>query len=215
MTIKLPYVDQYKFLESAEVREAEEFLNEYNDFYLYNQSQINDIFRKVDESGAEDDPVALEKIRQRAELTAKAATDKFAEYFGCKDFALSAMVGLKLAWDDIQQILLEEFRKRTAVEDSAMSYIGPQLRAVASVLLFSEYLHYKLGRMFKDSSEKNAQHNAKVEAAKMLVEQKFTEMLQTLERGEKISIPEFFKSKKQLEKLRNVDSIIEFVAGIV
>ena len=67
---KFPYVVEYKLFEKVEVADAKVLLDEYNDFYLYNQSQYYDIFKKakreVEDDGKELDLALAEKNAKRA-----------------------------------------------------------------------------------------------------------------------------------------------------
>lgn len=200
--VKFPYVEGYNFGQIVEIKVAEELLREYNDFFLYNQDQLATIFNTVErDEDDEEDPMA----QQRAEQNAKAATDRFSEWFGSQDFAKSAMVGLRIVWDDVQQILLEEYRKKTPIDQSAMNFIAPRLRAVCSVLLFAEYLNTKLGRSKKEGSEEVAR----------AVSEFFTILLEKMGNGEDVRVPEFSKSKKSLEKLKTLESILGFVKDML
>ncbi|MCL2569952.1 MAG: hypothetical protein FWE16_01965 [Firmicutes bacterium] len=218
--IKFPYVTDYKLFERVEVREAEELLVEYGDFYLYNRSQYNDIFKKVDtvqdDVKIEDEKV-LEVLYAAAEKNAKEATDHFTSLFGNKDFAESSFCGLRISWYDLQQILIEEFRDKTPARLSAMNQIAPALRNLASALLFAEYMHNKLERLHKEPAsqkpadiEKVRENNEKVDAGIRHIKEWFIELLNRLANGAKGRLPEYNKSKNNLAKLRTVESIIEF-----
>ena len=221
---KFPYVTEYKLFERVDVREAEELLREYNDFYIYNQSQYNDIFRKLDakdtnesETGEEDDERLAQLRALRAEQNAKAATDHFAALFGSKDFAESTLVGLKFSWYDLQQLLLEEFRTKTLASQSIMNHVAPRLRRIASALLFAEYMIAKLGKMYKQPSSNKQQdiekadiHNQRMEVAVTGVKSFFVDLLELLAKDDNAVLPEFGKSRNALAKLKTPEAIIEF-----
>jgi len=210
---KFAYVDEYKMFERAEVRVAEELLAEYQDFFVYNQSQYRDIFRKFDvDDDGDDDEKTIEAKRLRAEMNSKAASDHFGLLFGSKDFAHSALLGLRINWDNLQQILLEEFRCKTLATMSAMNHIAPTLRKLASILLFAEYFYDKLNRMYKTKENpKNDEHNEKIDKTVAGVKIYFENLVEGLAKNSGAEIPEFTKTKNQLAKLRNVEVIIEFV----
>jgi len=192
---KFNYVSDYKLFQRVDIREAEELLADYNDFYIYNQSQISDLSRVIEEG--EDDDKTEEYRAELAEKKARAATTYFQNLFGSKDFAESALIGLRINWYDLQQILLEEYQQKSSIQISAMNGIAPTLRKLASVLLFAENLVTKLG---DDPSS---------EAAKNF----FTALLEKIKEDDSIEIVEFHKSKKTLVKLKTPASILEFFKG--
>lgn len=215
--IKFPYVTEYVLFKRAEIAEAEELLREYNDFFIYNQSQYNDIFKRPSDDaieGINDEDLNDEKLQEikrlSAEQNAKAACDHFARLFGSKDFAEASMVGLKISWYDLQQILLEEFRAKTPVTDSAMNYISPALRNIASLLLFAERLHSGLEKMRKEPGDKTREHNEKVDAGLRRLEIWFNESLERLSAGTATSLPEFNKARNIIAKLKKPEDVLEF-----
>jgi len=212
---QFPFVIDYKLFERVDVREAQEILDEFNDFFLYNQSQYNDVFRKISIPEEEDDKVK-EQMKLTAEKNAKAATDHFGALWG-KDFAESCFCGLKISWYDLQQILLEEFRSKTPATASKMNKIASGLRRVASTLLFAEYLQSKVKTFYKHTnSEKPADlekvrvHNEAVDAGLRRITLWFPEILARLAEGSDCPLPEYNKSKNQLAKLKNIEAVLEF-----
>lgn len=211
---KIPYVIEYK-TERVEFKEAEDLLAEYQDFYLYNQSQYNEIFRKFIPDSAdptagdgEEDDEKLRLLRmQKAEESAKSATAHWAKLFGSKDFAEVTLLGLKINWYDLQQILIEEFRKKIHSTESAMNYIAPPLRRLCSVLLFSEHLDHMLDKM----SDKPKIEQAQIKKAQGAVKTKLNELLTRISNGDIFEIPEFGKTKPSLSKLKTPESIHLFI----
>jgi len=213
--VKFPYVEEYSLFEQVEVRCAEELLREYNDFYLYNKTQYNDIFRRAPISSDDDevlDEKTEEELKAKAELNAKQATEHFIKLFGSKDFAESSLVGLKISWYDLQQILLDEYRKKTPAQQSAMNDIAPRLHSFASTLLFAEYFITKLTKMHKNNndSEKCRQLNEKLDKTKPLIKDFFTKVITALSENPRLRVPEYAKSKNALAKLKTVEGIIDY-----
>ncbi|MCL2846332.1 MAG: hypothetical protein FWE38_01450 [Firmicutes bacterium] len=212
---KCPFVLDYKIFERVEIKDADELLREYNDFYVYNQTQYRDLFT-FDQSGdsnAElDDQEDGEVVVARPLVPAPNAVEHFTKLFGSKDFAESCFTGLKIGWYDLQQILLEEFRTKTPAHLSAMNSIAPRLRAIATVLLFAEYMHTKVEKMRKEGeSEKTAQHNQKVDAVLAHVTDVFPILFEKIAVGGDIVLPEYNKSKNALAKLKTPEAVTEFI----
>jgi len=180
--------------EQVEISVAEELLAEYNDFYLYNQSQYYEVFKKARaqvEEGSEEINLCL------AEKNAKETTDYFTKLFGSKDFAMSTMMGLKICWYELQQILLSEFKNKTPIAESAIIHTAYQLRNLASLLLFAEHVVYGMGRAKNSTAE-----------SVFAIKQNFRDALEKLD---KLTIPEFHKERKQLAKLKTIEQYQEFV----
>jgi len=204
--VKFPYVGDYKLFERVEIAVAEEILSEYNDFFIYNQSQVADIHRRgndtqvpTDDDGEIIDENEQELRRQKVESVAIASHEHFTSLFGSKDFAESCFCGLKILWYDMQQILLEEYRSRTPIQQSAMNTIAPRLRAIASTLLFAEYIINKLERLESNGNEM---------ATRILppAKERFLELLQNAD----AVVPEYHKAKNNLAKLKTVEKIVEY-----
>ena len=63
--MKFGYIGDYKLFERVEIAVAEEILSEYNDFFIYNQSQVADIHRRANENQiATDDDGEIEPIAE-------------------------------------------------------------------------------------------------------------------------------------------------------
>jgi len=199
---KFDYVMGYSLFEKIDLGVAEELLSEYNDFYLYNQAQYHEIATKA----AVNDCVLGDEEEEehcivKAMPIAKETTDFFAKLFGSKDFAASTLVGLKVAWDDLQQILLTEFKDRTIITESALIPVAYQLRNLASILLFAEAIVLGMGKV-------KIPNDAAVEEVKAM----FT---QVLERQELPTVPEFSKEKKQLAKFKTVEQYVAYVKELL
>lgn len=196
---KIPYVLEYKLFEQTEIKNAEEILAEYNDFYIYNFAQYQNLYDRVDERFIEtsNGDISEEKQQEIAEHNARVATDHFKKLFGHPDFAESCMVGFRPAWYDLQQILLEEFKYKTPILESAMNDIAPKLRAAATVSLFSERLIHGLQKVNADAKVVNTMKDG----FKLLFER-----LQT----ENINLPDFHTSKKAISKFKKAEQYIEY-----
>ena len=168
---------------------------EYNDFYGYNSAQYGQIYEKTEEKIGDadtttpDDEIEKQKRLQIAEHNAKAATAHFASLFGSKDFGESAMVGFRPAWYDLQQILLEEYKHKTPIKESAMNEIAPRLRNAATILLFAERLVKGLEKLEAD--------------AEMIatVKEGFEVLLEKAS-AQKLNLPEYHKTKKEIAKFK-------------
>ena len=217
---RLPYIKDWVLFERVELRKAEELLREYNDFFMYNQSQYNDIRNiarpTVDDqvcSGVDDETCdkTEELIKASAEHNAKMAVEHFRKLFGSKDFAESSLIGCEIAWDDLQQILMEEYKKKTSAQHSAMNEVSLRVLTIVSTLLFAEYLLSKLLKMHKlGEGEKIELHNQKIEGAVGLVKNFFVDFIAELANNPNIRVPEYSKSKNALGKLKTVDAVIDF-----
>ena len=189
---KFPYVTDYK-METVDVKVAEELLAEYNDFFLYNQSQYHDIFKRaMPVIGDDGEETEMETDIKRCEANAKAATDEFEKMFDSKDFAKSSLVGLKIDWDALQQILLLEQKKRTPVCESAVAHTAYQLRNLASLLLFAEAI-------IKKSPEAQPQFESALERVL----------------ANELTLPEFHKEKSKVTKLKKPEQIAEYVSNLL
>jgi len=198
---KLPYIIECELFKRIDFKHAEEVLAEYNDFYIYNLAQYNHIYHKVDECIVTDEVPDCEldeaKRLEIAERNAKMATDHFVRIFGSKDFGESAMVGFRPAWYDLQQILLEEYKHKTPVDQSAMNTIAPYIRNIATALLFAERVVAELESM-------------DVEATAIdVIRDGFRLLLERVEK-EKLVLPEYHKTKSAFNKFKKPEQYIEF-----
>ena len=197
---KLPYVIECELFIRKDFKCAEEILAEYNDFYIFNLAQLNSIFHKeeclTDEQREECEMDEAKRL-ELAEKNAKAATDHFTALFGSKDFSESAMVGFRPAWYDLQQILLEEYKHKTNIAESAINGIAPYLRNVASVMLFAE-------RVVSDFESLGAEPDAI-----KVIKDGFKLLLEMVEKGE-INMPEYHKTKTCFKKYKKPEQYIDF-----
>jgi len=197
---KIPYSHEFELFVKLDFKHAEEILEDYNDFYIFNMAQYNSMFHKFDEKFDEDDE-DNQKLLELADKKAKAATEHFAALFGNKDFGESSMVGFHPIWYDLQKILLQEFKHKTPIQDSAMNGIAPMLRTTASILLFA-------GRVVEEMENLGAtyeQLSVIKDGFRLLLERSKTE---------KLDIPTYHKTKANFKKYKKVDQYIDFCAGL-
>jgi len=194
---KIPYVSEYKLFESVEFKQAEEILAEYNDFYIFNLAQINSMYHDCKENYENDEEIDEEKRIEIADRNARNATDHFITLFGSKDFAESAMIGFHPAWYDIQRMLLEEYKHKTPLSESATNWIARYLRNVASVLLFAQKIVSDLEKM------------GAVTDIIDIIKDGFRILFEKVQ-TEKLFIPEYHKTKAVFAKFRKAEQYIEF-----
>jgi len=200
---KFPFVVEYRLgLGQVEFGVAERLLAEYEDFYLYNQSQYRDLFRKFQIDEDENDPKLVELRRQKAEANSKLATDHWAKLFRSLDFAEVTLLGLQIDWDELQKILQEDFRTKVHPTDSSLNFIAPPLRRLCSVLLFADRLETQIGKI---------DHKFDIDEARTKLSEKINELLAKLESQQVFEIREFSKNKHQIQKLKNPDAIITYI----
>ncbi|MCL2228659.1 MAG: hypothetical protein FWC00_02390 [Firmicutes bacterium] len=195
----IPYVAECNLFAREGFKHAEELLAEYNDFYLYNMAELATIHYKIDEAQQDEAPAELDEEKRIAiaDKNAKAATDHFASLFGSKDFPEATIAGLKPAWYDLQKILLNEYKQKTPIYDSAMNGIAPGLRKIASVMLFALYVTEGMDDLNAEDEE--------IEAVK----EGFRTLFGRIQ-NEKIDIPEYHKEKVKFKKFKKPTQYIEF-----
>ena len=196
---KLPYITDCELFVRLDFKHAEELLAEYNDFYIFNMAQYNHIYHRVDENFETEklDEIDEQKRAEIADRNAKVATDYFMSLFGSKDFSESAMVGFRPAWYDLQQILLEEYKHKTPIQDSAMNGIAPILRNIASIMLFAT----NMIEGFENFGITTEQTEVIKDGFRMLMERATKE---------KVEIPEYNKSKMAIRKFKKPEQYIDF-----
>jgi len=195
---KLPYVHQCELFVRCDFKVAEELLAEYHDFYIYNLAQYGHIYEKSEYNTSDDkDDRDEAKLRELAEHNARVATEHFTALFGSKDFAESAMVGFRPEWYDLQQILLEEFKQKTPIKDSAMNYIAPRLRNAASLMLYAE-------RMVSGLEKAGATFDFIAP-----VKEGFVLLFENCGKQE-LNLPEYCKNKTAIAKFKKPEQYLEF-----
>jgi hypothetical protein len=200
----LSYISECELFVRVDYKHADEILAEYNDCYIFNMAQYANIYHSVDEiledDDAEPENEEADELRRlhMAEKNAKAATDHFVSLFGSKDFGESVMVGFRPAWYDLQKILLQEYKHKTPVQESAMNRIAPYLRTVASIALFAERIISEM-QGFDAAPERIAE-----------IKEGFKHLIARAEAGEVLQIPEYNKTKATFLKYKKMEQFADF-----
>jgi len=196
---KLPYVSECELFLKLDHSHAEEIVAEFNDFFGFNMGQIHDIYYKVDprDEDTDGEEVDEEKRLRTADMNAKAATDHFAALFPSKEFGEGALVGFKPAYEDLQKILLEEYKQKIDIRDSALNGVAPRLRNIASLMAFASRIVEELEFLCADPHQID------------MVKKGFKSLLERNER-ERLSIPEYFKTKPTFKKYKKPEQYIAF-----
>jgi hypothetical protein len=198
---KFAYVLNAELFNQVEFRDAEELLNEYNDFYNYNIIQYMDIYGEHDDVFGAVEDIDKEKEQEVREHNARASAEHFAKLFGNRDFHESCRVGFRVCWYSLQKILQEEYKSKVSAQQSAMNHIAPRLRNLASVMLFAEKLNDVLHKF-----------NAEPEVVSTI--KAGFELLKERVREEELSLPEFHKGKVAIAKFKKKEQVIEFCEGL-
>ena len=216
---KFPYIVDYVVGgDQVEIKVAEELLKEYEDFYLYNRTQYSEVFKKylpegeMQNDGDDGDAKLLELRKLRAEQNAKAAVDHWAKLFRSMDFAQGSLLGIKIDWDALQQILLEELKSKIHPTDSSMNFIAPPLRKLCSILLFNYELNETLSKIEKRGKCAALQ----IDEARKSIADKTNDLLTKLAKGDLlgVTVAEYHKSKSTIIKIKTPEAIINFVGGM-
>ena len=227
LMLKFPYVMEYKLFEKVDLAYAGELLNEYQDFFEYNKMQVAQVYNAstVDtfENPKEEEEVRAEA--ERIEHNRSVCIDHFEKHFGSKDFAEASLVGLKIDFYELQKILMSEHRRGILIMESALNTIAPKLRALASSLLYAERIVSGLGKLSEIAKEKSTatsisasitsaafNNSAAADKAQLAVDfakDGFNLLLERLLEQE-VAVPEYYRSKKELSKLKTIDAYIDF-----
>ena len=204
--IQIPYVLDYNLFEMIDYKAAEELLTEYNDFMVFNRTQVrdlgvpaSDVLRPLPDETAED-------AYKRAEHNKQVALNHFEKLFGNKDIPESSLVGLKIDYDAVQKVLLDERANRIPITDSAFNQIAPTIRAAASTLLIAEHVVGALVKLAEKAKEKDRE---KCELAIEFAKEGFELLLDDVSKGS-LQIPEYDSIRKDLNKFKTADAIIAF-----
>ena len=205
--LKFPYVIEYKLFEKIDLLQAEDLLNEYTDFYEYNRTQVGQYIgsqAQEDDTPQPQDENEAKIIAERIAHNRSVCVDHFEKHFGSKDFAEACLMGLKIDFYALQEILISEQRRGIPITSSSINIIAPKLRVLASILLFAERIVGGLERLTEvDKLKEKAQMAAEFarEGFNLLLER-------TLEQD--IAVPEFNGSKKELSKIKTVDGYVDY-----
>ena len=200
--------DYILFHEVEDFGVAKELLDEYNDFLESNKVQYYDQAKKLDfkpdENTSEKD---LELFKNNAEKRANEAVSHFKNLFN-GDLATGTLVGMKIDWDSLQQIIIEELNDKPQIniQKSVLNTIAPRLKIVASVLLFAEYMVTKLEK-FKTMPKFNPDS---VDEIIKQVKNGFLALLQGISDGDNVDVLEFTKSKNLVAKLKTPEAVLDF-----
>ena len=204
--IKLPYVLEYPLFEKVDIGIAEALLLEYNDFMGFNKTKIakdiNIVCNFIVKEEAE--PENEEQARKRFEHNRQVALDHFEKLFGNKDIMESSLVGLKLDYDTIQKVLLDEFSNKVCITESALNIIAPTIRAAASALLIAERVVNDLRKLVEAGK-----YPGKSELAVEFAKEGFELLLDGVSKGN-VQIPEYYAIKRDINKLKTLEAYIEF-----
>jgi len=202
--IKIPYIISYEIFEKIDLKTAEELLVEYNDFMVFNKTQVRDLgvptaceFQPPAEETQED---TLKRIEHNKQV----AMNHFENLFGSKDIAESSLVGLHIDYDTVQKILLDERANKIPITESEFNRIAPTIRAVASVLLLAERVVSDLKKLLGEG--KNTE---KISLAIEFAKEGFELLLDGVAKGN-LAIPEYVQTRREINKLKTVDAYIEF-----
>ena len=195
---KYPYVSEYQMFIRIDYKHAEEILADYNDFYIFNMAQYANIYHSVDEI-LEEENIDFDELKRQemAERNAIMATDHFKALFGSKDFGESSLVGFKPCWYALQKVLLQEYKHKTPIQESAMNGIARYLRNMASILIFAERVITNL----EDCNGTDEQLAVLKDGFKLLLDRN---------EKEKLVIPEYCKTKSTILKFKRPEQFIDF-----
>jgi hypothetical protein len=216
--VKFPYIVDYKLFEKIDLIVAEKLLSEYNDFHVSNRAQMDATLRKsYDAMSSVESEEELAILREQEDHNRCVSESHFKQLFCNPDLTEAVLVGLTIDVDRLTEILLEEFRSRTPITQSALNAIMPRIRCVASVLLFAERIVGGLNKMIVDTADisgdklnKAVANNEKAELAIEFASDGFVLLLERLQQCEALDVPEFSKHKVALGKIKTVEGYIDF-----
>lgn len=204
--IKLPYILEYTMFEKIDLGVAEALLAEYNDFMGFNKTQINNdpqlVCTFIEKESTNEE---IEDFnRKRTEHNRQVAHDHFHQLFGHNDIAKSTLLGLKIDYDTVQKVLLDERSNKIPITESKFNQIAPTIRAAASVLLLAERVVSDLLKLYATAKDKE-----KCVLAIEFAKEGFDLLLDGVAKGN-LEIPEYYKIKKDIAKFKTVEAYINF-----
>jgi len=203
-SLKFPYILDYKLFEKIDLKTAEELLLEYNDFMVFNKTQIRDLGVPVSCEFGSPKEETQEDALKRIEHNKQVAVNHFENLFGSKDIAESSLVGLQIDYDALQKVLLDERANKIPITESAFNQIAPTIRGVASVLLVAERIVSELQKLKEEGKVKD-----KIELAIEFAKEGFGLLLDVVAK-EGLEVPEYHIIRRDINKLKNLDAYIEF-----
>ena len=205
--IKLPYILEYSLFEKIDLHVAEELLAEYNDFMGYNKTNVFKAGATIDITSEEVIPQETEEqLRDRLEHNRQVALDHFEKLFGDKDIPESTLVGMKIDYDAVQKVLLDERANKVPITESAFNQIAPTIRAAASALLIAERVVSGLYKLYGTVKDKERE---KCWLAIDFAREGFELLLDGISKGS-FQIPEYHKIRKEMHKYKTVKAYIDF-----
>jgi len=201
---KIPYIEDYAIFEKIDLKTAEELLVEYNDFMVFNKTQVRDLGVPASDAFQPPPEETEEDALKRIEHNKQVAVNHFETLFGSKDIAESSLVGLRIDYDSVQKVLLDERLNKIPITESAFNQIAPTIRAASSVLLLAERVVSDLQKFAAEGkgSEKLA---LAIEFAK----EGFELLLDGVAKGN-LAIPEYHIIRREINRLKTVDAYIGF-----
>lgn len=195
--IKLPFIVDYKFLEVCDVDVATSILGEYNDFVLYNAAQYGSVFEEKDEGIEDETEEAIE-----GKPTGDKNADLFKKLFASRDFAESCLVGVKIDYYTLQEILITEHKNRVPASDSKMNIIAPYLRDCVSTLVIGEKVMHRLLKL-------GASEDVIIKARA-----NFENAIELLGNGFAFNMPEYTKFKDRIADFKTADGLLKMSAKV-
>jgi len=203
-SLKIPYVSGFETFERVDLGTAEELLVEYNDFMAFNKTQVRDAGVPTSDafqpSVEETEADALKRIEHNKQV----AMNHFETLFGSKDIIESSLVGLRIDYDAVQKVLLDERANKIPITESAFNQIAATIRAVASVLLLGERIISDLNKLAAEGKG-----GAKVGLAVEFAKEGFELLLDGVSKGN-LAIPEYHITRREINRLKTVDDYIGF-----
>jgi len=215
--IKFPFVVDYWVFERVDIRVAEELLSEYNDFYGYAQTLVAEVDggpvpdlddERSDAERSDDKGDMSQKTARfnldRLEHNKTVAVEHFKKLFGSKDFAEACLVGLKIDFDGLYNILDAERRRGTPITESGLNKIAPKLRNLATTLLYAERIVGGLERLLD-----NTDGDPRVKDAVGFARDGFNILLER-QVEEEVTLPEYNRVKKEIGKIKTAAAYIDY-----
>ena len=202
--IKIPYIIEYNLFERIDLKTAEELLLEYNDFMVFNKTQVRDLGVPTSDAFQPQAEETEEEALKRIEHNKQVAVSHFETLFGSKDIAESSLVGLHIDYDAVQKVLLDERANKIPITESAFNQIAPTIRAAASVLLIGERITSDLQKLVE--TERNQE---KLALAIEFAKEGFELLLDGISKGN-LGVPEYHMIRREINKLKTVDAYIEY-----
>jgi len=198
--VKIPNILGYNMFEKIDLKSAEELLVEYNDFMVFNKTQVRDLGVPTSCEFQPPTDETEEDATKRIEHNKQVAVNHFETLFGSKDIAESALVGLRIDYDNVQKILLDERANKIPITESAFNQIASTIRATSSILLLAERIVSDLHKLGS---------GGKIPLAIEFAKEGFELLLDGVAKGN-LEIPEYHITRREVNKLKTVDDYIGY-----